>query len=104
MKREYFILNLKMMQEASKRRYNKIKLLSLSFVSKLIILLLKLYIKLIEAFNSMFINWEVVNNSSNELVCVSKLTDANLVGIFICISIGIPNELISSYIGYPVSN
>ena len=35
-KREYFILNLKMMQEASKRRCNKIKLLSLSFVSKLI--------------------------------------------------------------------
>ena len=34
-KREYFILNLKMMQEASKRRCNKIKLLSLSFVSKL---------------------------------------------------------------------
>ena len=31
-----FILNLKMMQEASKRRCNKIKLLSLSFVSKLI--------------------------------------------------------------------
>ena len=81
-----------------------IKLLSLSFVSKLIILLLKLYIKLIEAFNSMFINWEVVNNSSNELVCVSKLIDANLVGIFICISIGIPNELISSYVGYLLSN
>ncbi len=37
MKREYFILNLKMMQEASKRRCNKIKLLSLSFVSKLTI-------------------------------------------------------------------
>ncbi len=36
-KREYFILNLKMMQEASKRRCNKIKLLSLSFVSKIII-------------------------------------------------------------------
>ena len=35
-KREYFILNLKIMQEASKRRCNKIKLLSLSFVSKLI--------------------------------------------------------------------
>ncbi len=35
-KREYFILNLTMMQEASKRRCNKIKLLSLSFVSKLI--------------------------------------------------------------------
>ena len=30
MKREYFILNLKMMPEASKRRCNKIKLLSLS--------------------------------------------------------------------------
>ncbi len=35
-KRENFILNLKMMQEASKRRCNKIKLLLLSFVSKLI--------------------------------------------------------------------
>ena len=52
-KREYFILNLKMMQEASKRRCNKIKLLSLSFVSKLIsqkILIKQLYCSTINDF------------------------------------------------------
>ncbi len=57
-----------------------IKLLSLSFVSKLIILLLKLYIKLIEAFNSMFINWEVV------VVNSKMLWNRNLTMCMFCIS------------------